>query len=153
MRRRETLSALSSIGCSTFEMKEVQSTHKRKKSGQDYARREVLRMWRHFDEDALKADIPQFCLPSDCLPELFKRYKLDSQREQKQLHYAWEHTMDPEIAAHAFPENIVRGTLFIRVENSSWLSEIVRFHSKDILKKLQACLGKEVINKLSFKAF
>ena len=134
-------------------MKEVQSTYKRRKSRQDYARREVLRMWRHFDEDALKADIPQFCLPSDCLPALFKRYKLDSRREQKQLHYAWEHTMDPVIAAHAFPENIVRGTLFIRVENSAWLSEIVRFHSKDILKKLQACLGKDVINKLSFKAF
>jgi hypothetical protein len=80
-------------------MKEVQSTYKRRKSRQDYARREVLRMWRHFDEDALKADIPQFCLPSDCLPALFKRYKLDSQREQKQLHYAWEHTMDPVIAA------------------------------------------------------
>ena len=137
-------------------MKEVRSIirkNKKKKTRQDYARQQVLRMWRRFDEEDLKANIPEFCLPADCLPTLFKRYKLDSQREQKQLHYAWEHSMDPVIAAHAFPENIVKGTLFIRVENSAWFSEILRFHRKDILKRLQACLGKEVVKKISFKAF
>lgn len=130
----------------------VKETKQRnRKVWEDYARREVLRLWRHFDEDELKRNFSHASTPAQHLPELFKRYRLESQREQKELHYVWEHSMDPAILLHAHPENIVRGTLFVRVDSSSWLSEIVQFHSQDMLKRLQACLGAKTIQKISFK--
>lgn len=110
-------------------------------------------MWRGFDEDELKKAYPHTTTPAEWIPKLVKRFKLNDRREQEQIKYAWEHTMDPEIVAHAHPENIVRGVLYVQVENSAWHAEIVRFHRHDILRRLQACLGTDTIKKIAFKTF
>ena len=128
-------------------------SQQRKKEWVDYARQEVLRQWRHFDEDALRNNFPRYTTPALVLPALLERQKIDlnGQKEHQQLIFVWEQSMDPEIQAHAHPERLSNGTLFISVENNTWLSEIVRFRRNDILKRLQACLGKDSIKKLSFK--
>jgi hypothetical protein len=45
-----------------------------------------------------------------------------------------------------------RGTLFVNVESSVRLSEIVRYRRKEILDRLQHSFEREVIKKISFRA-
>ena len=121
---------------------------KRRRNG---SRREILRMWRGFDEDELKLNILTSSTPADYLTKLFKHYKIDKHHEKEQLLYIWKHSIAPEIQAHAKPVNIVKGVLFVCVDNNAWLSEIVHFHRKTILTQLQAALGKQNIQKISFR--
>ena len=44
-----------------------------------------------------------------------------------------------------------KGTLFVAVDSSVWLSEIVRYHRKEILARLQHSFGRDIIKKISFR--
>ena len=59
--------------------------------------------------------------------------------------------MDPNITAHAQPANLRKGTLFVNVDSSVWLSEIVRYRRKEILDRLQHSFGKNLIQRISFR--
>jgi hypothetical protein len=59
--------------------------------------------------------------------------------------------IDPTITAHAQPANLHKGTLFVNVDNSVWLSEIVRYRRKEILDRLRHSFGENVIKKISFR--
>jgi hypothetical protein len=63
----------------------------------------------------------------------------------------WNSLLDPGVTAHAQPANLHKGTLFVNVDNSAWLSEIVRYRRKEILDRLQNCYGKAIIQKISFR--
>ena len=58
---------------------------------------------------------------------------------------------DPNIVAHAQPAGLCKGTLFVNVDSSVWLSEIVRYRRKEILDRLQHSFGREVIARISFR--
>ena len=53
--------------------------------------------------------------------------------------------------AHAQPTGLNKGTLFVTVDSSVWLSEIVRYRRKEILNRLQHGFGKEMIARISFR--
>jgi predicted nucleic acid-binding Zn ribbon protein len=59
--------------------------------------------------------------------------------------------IDPNVTAHAQPAGVRNGTLFVVVDNSAWLSEIVRYRRQEILDRLQTSFGKSVIQKISFR--
>jgi predicted nucleic acid-binding Zn ribbon protein len=59
--------------------------------------------------------------------------------------------IDPNIVAHAQPTGVRKGTLFVTVDNSVWLSEIVRYRRKEILDRLQHSFGRELIQRISFR--
>lgn len=63
----------------------------------------------------------------------------------------WNDLLDPNIVAHAQPAGLRRGTLFVTVDSSTWLSEIVRYRRKEILDRLQHSFGREFIKKISFR--
>ena len=44
-----------------------------------------------------------------------------------------------------------KGTLFVTVDSSVWLSEIVRYRRKEILDRLQHSFGRDFITKISFR--
>jgi len=44
-----------------------------------------------------------------------------------------------------------KGTLFVTVDSSPWLSEIVRYRRKEILARLQHSFGRDLISKISFR--
>jgi predicted nucleic acid-binding Zn ribbon protein len=56
------------------------------------------------------------------------------------------------VAAHAQPTGLNKGTLFVTVDSSVWLDEIVRYRRKEILTRLQSSFGKEMIQRISFRA-
>lgn len=86
------------------------------------------------------------------LSDLLKTLKLDQKRSEAEIVKVWNHLMAPEIVAHAHPISIRKGTLFVAVDNSAWLDEIVRFRQREILQRLQTSFGRQTIMRISFRA-
>lgn len=77
---------------------------------------------------------------------------LDRKQAETEIVKVWNEIIDPTITAHAQPTGIRNGTLFVSVDNNVWLSEIVRYHRREILQRLQHSFGRNTIAKISFRA-
>ena len=88
---------------------------------------------------------------SDVMPRVLKDLALDRKRSELEVLKVWNHLMDPLVVAHAQPAGLVRGTLFINVDSSPWLDELVRYRRREILQRLQHSFGPDLIQKLSFR--
>jgi hypothetical protein len=64
---------------------------------------------------------------------------------------AWNQVISAEVRAHAQPTGLRRGTLFVGVDSERWLRDIVRYKRNEFLTALQAVLGSEVIQKVSYR--
>lgn len=82
---------------------------------------------------------------------LVQKLGLPRRRAEAEVLRAWNNMVDPTVAAHAQPAGVRKGTLFVKVDSSVWLSEIVRYRQKEILERLQHCFGRELIQRLSFR--
>ncbi len=112
----------------------------------------VLSQWRGVDYAPLEiARSTPARLPSDVLPALMKELRLDSRQAEAEVVKVWNSLIDPVVTAHAQPANLHKGTLFVNVDSSVWLTEIVRYRRKEILERLQHSFGKSVIQKISFR--
>jgi predicted nucleic acid-binding Zn ribbon protein len=116
------------------------------------ARAKVLAQWRGVDYTPLeKAHATPARLVGEVLPSLLKELRLDAKQSEAEVVKVWNSLIDPAVTAHAQPANLHNGTLFVNVDNSAWLSEIVRYRRKEILDRLQNSFGKTVIKKISFR--
>jgi predicted nucleic acid-binding Zn ribbon protein len=77
---------------------------------------------------------------------------LDRRRSEAEIAQVWNHLLDPTITAHAQPTGIRRGTLFVTVDSSVWLDEIVRYRYREILERLQHSFGEDLVARISFRA-
>jgi predicted nucleic acid-binding Zn ribbon protein len=116
------------------------------------ARRRVLAQWRGVD--LVPAEIARATrarsgdqVVSNVLTDL----KMDSRRAEMEIVKVWNSLIDPNVVAHAQPANLRNGTLFVRVDSSAWLSEIVRYRRKEILERLQLSFGEKYIQRISFR--
>ena len=75
------------------------------------------------------------------LPGLIEKLGLPQRRSEAEVLKAWNRLIDPTVTAHAQPRGLRKGTLFINVDSSVWLSEIVRYRRREILERLQHCFG------------
>ena len=117
-----------------------------------HARSKILAQWRGVDYAPLeKARATPACLPGAVLPALMKELRLDARQAEAEVVKVWNALIDPVVTAHAQPANLHKGTLFVNVDSSVWLSEIVRYRRKEILERLQNSFGKSVIQKISFR--
>jgi len=116
------------------------------------ARARVLTQWRGVDYSPLEvARATPARSASELLPALLKDLRLDSRRAEAEVVKVWNDLLDPAVTAHAQPANLHKGTLFVNVDNSAWLNEIVRYRRKEILDRLQHSFGATVIQKISFR--
>jgi len=116
------------------------------------ARAKVLAQWRGVDYAPLEAArITPARRAGDVLPALLKELRLDARQADAEIGKVWNALIDPAVTAHAQPANLHKGTLFVNVDNSAWLSEIVRYRRREILDRLQHSFGKTVIQKISFR--
>ena len=88
---------------------------------------------------------------NDVLPRVLTGLRLDRRRAEAEVVKVWNDLLDPNIVAHAQPTGIRQGTLFVTVDSSVWLSEIVRYRRKEILDRLQHSFGRDFIAKISFR--
>lgn len=120
--------------------------------GRSSARSRILAQWRGVDLSAQeKAQAIAARNVAELLPALMKDLRMDARQGEAEIVKVWNSLMDPNITAHAQPANLNKGTLFVNVDNSVWLSEIVRYRRKEILDRLQNSFGKNLIQKISYR--
>jgi predicted nucleic acid-binding Zn ribbon protein len=115
-------------------------------------RQRVLAAWRGADltpQEIARANRTKSA--GTLLPSLLKDLRIDSRQAEVEIVKVWNNLIDPTIVAHAQPVGLRKGTLFVTVDNSVWLSEIVRYRRKEILDRLQHSFGRDVIAKISYR--
>ena len=116
------------------------------------ARRRVLAQWRGVDLAPLEtARAVRARRAGDVLPKVMADLRMDSRRAEAEIIKVWNSLIDPNIVAHARPVGIRKGTLFVTVDSSVWLSEIVRYRRREILDRLQHSFGRDLIQRISFR--
>ena len=121
-------------------------------SGKISGRRRVLAQWRGVDLAPLEpAKAVRGRAVGDVLSRVMSDLHMDSRRAEVEVVKVWNSLLDPNIVAHAQPVGLRKGTLFVNVDNSVWLSEIVRYRRKEILDRLQHSFGRELIQRISFR--
>ena len=115
-------------------------------------RQRVLAQWRGTHLAPLeKARAVRAQPVAGVLPRLFADLRLDRRRGEAEVLKVWNALLDPNLVAHAQPTGLCKGTLFVSVDSSVWLSEIVRYRRKEILDRLQHSFGRELIRRISFR--
>ena len=85
------------------------------------------------------------------LPGVLGHLRLEQRLDESKIQTLWSQILDPTLVAHAQPAGFAKGTLFVNVDSSVWLNEIVRYRRQEILERLQTALGKTVVQKISFR--
>jgi predicted nucleic acid-binding Zn ribbon protein len=115
-------------------------------------RQRVFAQWRGVDLAPLeRAQALRVQPASAVLPRVLAELRIDRRRAEAEVVKVWNHLLDPDIVAHAQPTGLHKGTLFVTVDSSVWLSEIVRYRRKEILDRLRHSFGREFIVKISFR--
>jgi hypothetical protein len=122
-------------------------------SGSAAKRQRVLAEWRGIDLAPLEKAQAVNSKPAGLLlKQILSRFNLDRRRSDVEIVKAWNALLDPQITAHAQPINLHKGTLFVKVDSSVWLSEIIVYRRKEILERMQHCFGQDFIVEVSFRA-
>lgn len=120
--------------------------------GKVSSRQRVFAQWRGVDLAPLeKARADRARPASASLPKVMADLRMDRRRSEAEVVKVWNHLLDPNIVAHAQPTGLRKGTLFVTVDSSVWLSEIVRYRRKEILERLQHSFGRETVARISFR--
>jgi hypothetical protein len=115
-------------------------------------RQRALAQWRGVDLSPIEiAQAARARRAGDVLPKVMADLRIDARQGEAEVVKVWNSLLDPNITAHAQPANLHKGTLFVNVDSSVWLSEIVRYRRKEILDRLQHSFGKSLIQKISFR--
>jgi len=116
------------------------------------ARQSVLAMWRGVDLAPAEVAAGQSAKPADgVMKQVLSGLRMDRRQGEAEIVRVWNHLIQPDVVEHAQPTGINKGTLFVTVDSSVWLDEIVRYRRKDILKRLQYSFGRELIQRISFR--
>ncbi|HUD45858.1 MAG TPA: DUF721 domain-containing protein [Candidatus Baltobacteraceae bacterium] len=116
------------------------------------SRQVALSQWRRWDWSAdEKAASRSAKSAADLMPRLLSDLRIDRRQSETEILRVWNNQIDPNIAAHAHPTGIRKGTLFVTVDSSVWLDEIVRYRRREILERLQNSFGSDLITRISFR--
>ncbi len=116
------------------------------------ARQRTLAAWRGIDVTPLeKAREQNSKQVNDVLPKILTELRIDRRQSETEVLKVWNNLIDPNIVAHAKPTGLNKGTLFVTVDSSVWLDEIVRYRRREILERLQHSFGKDLITRISYR--
>ncbi|MDX1952125.1 MAG: DUF721 domain-containing protein [Verrucomicrobiota bacterium] len=117
------------------------------------AKAKVLASWRGIDMRPLETAAADTVRPiKEVMPGLLKEIGLERRQSDLEILKVWNNSLDPVITQHAQPVNLVKGTLFVKVDSSVWLHEILRYRNKEILQRLKHSFGPDLISRISYRA-
>jgi predicted nucleic acid-binding Zn ribbon protein len=120
--------------------------------GKTTPQQRILAQWRRVDLLPLeRAQASRTKQAGDVLPRVLSGLRMDQRQGEAEVVKVWNNLLDPNIVAHAQPTGLNKGTLFVTVDSSVWLSEIVRYRRKEILTRLHHSFGRELIKRISFR--
>jgi hypothetical protein len=115
-------------------------------------RQRVLAEWRGLDLAPLEtAQGVHARRAGDVMPKVMADLRMEQRHAEAEVVKVWNSLLDPNIVAHAHPVGLRKGTLFVNVDSSVWLAEIVRYRRKEILDRLQHGFGRTLIQRISFR--
>jgi hypothetical protein len=115
-------------------------------------RQRVLAQWRGIDLTPLEKGQAVRAQPAKALvANVLKDLRIDRRQSETEIVKVWNSVLDANLVAHAQPTGLRNGTLFVSVDSSVWLSEIVRYRRREILTRLQHSFGRTLITKISFR--
>lgn len=116
------------------------------------ARTRALAAWRGIDVAPLEK-AQKVCAKgsNELVADVMKSIGLDRRQSDAEVIRVWNNLIDPNIVAHAQPTGLHKGTLFVTVDSSVWLDEIVRYRRKEILTRLQHSFGRDLVARISFR--
>ncbi len=116
------------------------------------ARQQALAQWRRWDWSETEEARQTSARPAgEIMPRVLAGLRIDSRQAETEILKVWNHQLDPNIVAHAHPTGIRKGTLFVTVDSSVWLDEIVRYRRREILEQMQNSFGRDLITRISFR--
>ena len=86
---------------------------------------------------------------SSILPGLLRDKKWETQLDLHSIFPKWQEVVDEETARYGVPQKIVRGTLWVEVENSIWLQQL-QYKKVVLLDTINAFLKKSSIKDIRF---
>jgi len=115
-------------------------------------RERTLAEWRGVNLAPLEVShAPVVRTVADVMPRVLTNLGLDRRRAEAEIARVWNNLIDPTLTAHAQPTGLHKGTLFVTVDSSPWLDEIVRYRRREILDRLQNSFGRDLIARISFR--
>ena len=115
-------------------------------------RQRALTQWRGVDLAPLeRVQYSRAQSVNGLLPKVLSGLRIERRQAEAEVVKVWNNLLDPNIVAHAQPTGLRNGTLFVTVDSSVWLSEIVRYRRREILDRLQHSFGRDLIVKISFR--
>jgi predicted nucleic acid-binding Zn ribbon protein len=115
-------------------------------------RQKALAAWRGVDLAAAETErANRTKAAGNVLPRVLADLRIDTRRAEVEIVKVWNNLLDPNIVAHAQPVGLRKGTLFVNVDSSVWLAEIVRYRRKEILDRLQHSFGRDTVARISFR--
>jgi predicted nucleic acid-binding Zn ribbon protein len=115
------------------------------------ARERVLAQWRGVELSNLGRARVRARPISAVMPRVLTDLRIERRQSEAEVLKVWNNLLDPNITAHAQPTGLWKGTLFVTVDSSVWLSEIVRYRRREVLDRLQHSFGRDLISKISFR--
>ncbi len=120
--------------------------------GKTSPRDRALAQWRGLNLAPLERISQNPAKPAaQILTGVLKNLRIDRRQSEAEIVKVWNQALAPDIVAHAQPVSYHKGTVFVNVSSSVWLSEIVRYRRAEILERLRHSFGSEVIKKISFR--
>lgn len=86
---------------------------------------------------------------SEILYNLFKECKIDKKLEQQKIIEQWSAIVGEKIGKISAAEKIIDDILYIRLNNSSWRTEIL-FQKDQILKQINTRVSNNIIKDIKF---
>ncbi|MCD6339240.1 MAG: DUF721 domain-containing protein [Verrucomicrobia bacterium] len=116
------------------------------------ARASVLAEWRGADfssDERARESAARHV--GELVERLTAKLQLPRRRAESRVFSLWNRLVDPVVAAHARPAGLRNGTLFVHVDSSPWLAELVRYRRREMLERLQDALGRELVQRIVFR--
>ncbi|MGO8696499.1 MAG: DUF721 domain-containing protein [Limisphaerales bacterium] len=116
------------------------------------ARQRALAQWRGWDWSAEEKSRRLSAQPASAIiPKVLTGLRFDRRQSETEILKVWRSQLDPNLTVHAQPTGLRDGTLFVTVDSSVWLDEIVRYRRREILERLQNSFGRTLITRISFR--
>jgi hypothetical protein len=83
------------------------------------------------------------------LHSVLNRYGAAREIREHRILIHWGKIVGPRVAAHTTPDALSKGTLWVRVDSSSWMHQL-SFLKVDILEKANELCGEELVSDIRF---
>lgn len=85
------------------------------------------------------------------ITRVFKNIEARESSPLRSIQAQWKAIAGGIVAGHSRPDRIAGDVLYVFVDSSAWMQEIVRFHGNDIVQQIQKLIGPDVVRQARFQ--